>query len=104
MSGGLRVALAQLDADAPPGLIAPILAEAGVAATSADEMASADGLILLGSGAGAIDEPRAAEIVATVRVRRGRHVLGIGAGAQLLATALGGTVRPTARPSSAMST
>ena len=48
MSGGLRVALAQLDADAPPGLIAPILAEAAVAATSAEEMASADGLILLG--------------------------------------------------------
>jgi hypothetical protein len=70
MSGSLRVALVQLDADAPPGQIAPILAEAAVATTSAEEMASADGLILLGSGAGAIDEPRT-ELAAADPVTRG---------------------------------
>ena len=49
------MALVQLDQEAPPGLITPILAEAGVTATiyddgplpPAEEMASADGLILL---------------------------------------------------------
>jgi hypothetical protein len=81
MSGSLMVALVQLDQEALPGLITPILAEAGATVTiheDGQELTSADGLILLGSGAGIADDPRAAGIVATVKARQGRHVLRIG--------------------------
>jgi GMP synthase (glutamine-hydrolysing) len=95
------ILLVQLDAEAPPGLIATVATRQGVALTVVDataelparELAAAPGLIVVGSAA--VTMGRSDAIVAAIseRVRADRPVLCVDAGAQLLAVALGGSVR-----------
>ena len=93
----------QLDPEAPPGLIPVVADRAGVrltvhdqaAARSApDELVSAAGVIVLGSAAAPLEPD--ARILAALAERVGRDlpVLAVGTGAQVLALALGGALRP----------
>jgi GMP synthase (glutamine-hydrolysing) len=93
------------------GLLAPLLADRGYAVTYADvpvdgtprdDVLAADLLVVLGGPIGAYETaaypflvPETEAIAA--RVAAGRPTLGICLGAQLIALALGGEVRPTGR-------
>lgn len=95
------VLLVQLDPQAPPGLIAEVARQSGVslsvrqaaAGLSSSDMASATGLIVLGSGAARVELESAATSAVRECLRTGRPVLGLDAGAQILALAAGGAVR-----------
>lgn len=95
------ITVVQLDAEAPPGLIVEVAGRAGVALEVWDvaagppriELASATRLIVLGSAAAGVEPEGALVAVVRERLRAGRPVLGLGAGAQLLAIAAGGAVR-----------
>ncbi len=101
MADDPRIVLVQLDPEAPPGLIETVAAERGVpliivepgAALPADALATAAGLIVLGSAAAVVDPESAAAAVVREHVRDDRPVLALDAASPLLALALGGAVQ-----------
>jgi GMP synthase (glutamine-hydrolysing) len=101
MSETAPVVLVQLDPEAPLGLIAPVASRHGLALSvvdataglAPDALADARGLVVLGSTAAAVGEADGLVGVIRERVRAGRPVLAIDAGAALLAVAVGGAVR-----------
>ncbi len=96
------IAVVQLDREASPGLIGELAARCGVALSVLDATkpppagrpGAAAALIVLGSAAGRVDPD--GPLVAALRpwVHADRPVLAIDAGAQALAWAAGGAVRP----------
>ncbi len=98
------VDLIQLDAEAPPGLVATVCSEMGIRLQIHGELppdpsaAESNALIVLGSGVPVAegDDRRPAVLQAWIghRIRERRPVLAIGAGAQLLAAALGARILP----------
>ena len=102
----------QPDPEAPPGLLVERFV-AGGAVVAVHEMwdgvalsaasASCDGLVVLGATAPAVDDSGETAFPALLdllrsRVADRRPILGLGLGAQLLALALGGAIRPAAAP------
>jgi GMP synthase (glutamine-hydrolysing) len=86
-----------------PGSLAPFLPDARIVRTFAGESvpAECDALVVLGGGMGAYEEQRLPHLRDEIRllrrcVERGRPVLGICLGSQLLAAALGGRVAKAA--------
>ena len=83
-----------------PGTLAPLLGEATVVRTYAGEAVpeDAEALVVLGGGMAAYEQERLLHLRDELRllrrcVERGAPVLGICLGSQLLATALGGSVK-----------
>lgn len=103
MSEASEVLVLQLDPEAPPGLIAAVAARAGVRLRVRDpadfctipgELASAAGVIVLGSAAAPTASDGQIQAALGERVRGDLPVLAVGTGAQALALALGGALRP----------
>ncbi len=101
MSESTDIVLVQLDPEAPPGLIAAAVEEAGLTLTVreagkepiADESGRGAGLIVLGSAATAFDPRAPALALLRDSLEQERPILALDAGAALLAAALGGAVR-----------
>ncbi|MGD9508848.1 MAG: type 1 glutamine amidotransferase [Geminicoccaceae bacterium] len=98
-----EILVLQLDPEAPPGLIATVADRAGLRLTvrdrevvrsAPDELASARGLIVLGSAAAAVEPDEGILAALGERARADRPVLAVGTGVQLLALALGGALQP----------
>ena len=99
----MDILLVQLDPEAPPGLIAGIAESTGTRLTvlgadaarrAADELTNAQGLIVLGSAASAVDADGAMLAALAERIASDRPVLAAGAGVRLLTLALEGAIRP----------
>ena len=111
-STSAHIVVLQLDPEAPPGLLGSHLAALGGEVTVTEFRPDATlpeisqtcaGLVVLGGTASAVDASGAPAFPALVDQLRARHAmhrpsLGLGLGAQLLAQALGGGVRPAAAP------
>lgn len=92
------VLVLQLDAEAPPGLIAALAEDAGIdlqvrERVAHDEMLAAAGLIVLGSAAAPAPDDEAVAVLAG-RMRAELPVLAAGSGVLPLTRALGGAIHP----------